>query len=530
MAIFVFGAVVFAVNALNNRPLRVVFFTPAQLVISFFGAIHVTDFFLKAFANESAPLLYAESRMIMITLLYFLFNNLIIDMLLLIRPMPYSLKIWKTKAVSESLVALFSILYVTLMVTLGNQNRGVVDVFSYIFFFSPLVAIALISSFIARLQQERNRLKALYDISTNFNKHLPSKDWLEKVELPFLEFLGTDAVLLFLNDGQTWRNSYGNGEVLAGHQLTETVIKRFEKDGVQHLFNQKAKGNEWAFSFFKPSIKSVMVSPLITEDEVTGVLITGRTRTNSFRSIDTQSMATLVNQLTVVWKTKLLISEREKRVLLEERNRIAREIHDGIAQTLAGSVMQLETAERLFSTKPERTKDLVAISTEKLRGSLKELRESIYALRPYPTERIGLLQAIQAKINSVEEEGHPFQIRFQERGASRQLSTMVDKVIFDIFQESLHNTIKHAEANKVDILLSYSNEQVLFKIKDDGIGFSLYESMMKAKKEPHYGILNMNELAESLGAALHIESAKGNGTEIRLQIPNLEPKEAHSVD
>ncbi|MDR7071923.1 sensor histidine kinase [Fictibacillus barbaricus] len=530
MAIFIFGAVVLAVNALNKRPLRVVFFTPAQLVISFFVAIHVTQFVMETFANELAPLWHAELHMILIALLYYLFNNLIIDVLLWIRPAPYPLQVWKTKAISESIVTLFSILYVTLMVTLGNQNRGVVDVFSFVFFFSPLVAIALISSFIARLQQERNRFKALYDISTNFNEHLPSKDWLEKVELPFLEFLGTDAVLLFLNDGQTWRMIYENGEVLPGYQLTEAMIKRFEKDKVQHLFNQKMSDNEWAFIFFQPSIKSVMVSPLITEDEVTGVLITGRTRTNSFRSIDSQSMATLVNQLTVVWKTKLLISEREKRVLLEERNRIAREIHDGIAQTLAGSVMQLETAERLFTTKPDRTKDLVATSTEKLRGSLKELRESIYALRPYPTERVGLLQAIQAKINGVEEENHTFQIRFQVRGESNQLSTMVEKVIFDIFQESLQNTIKHAEASKVDILLSYSNEQVLFKIKDDGIGFSLYESMMKAKNEPHYGILNMNELAESLGAALHIKSAKGKGTEIRLQIPNLEPKEAHSVD
>ncbi|WNB90693.1 GAF domain-containing sensor histidine kinase [Bacillus sp. NEB1478] len=530
MAIFIFGAVIFTVNALNKRPLRVVFFTPAQLAISFFGAIHASNFLLETIAKGLAPLWFAEIRMILITLLYFLFNNLIIDVLLWIRPMPYTLKIWKTKTISESLVALFSILYVTLMVALGNQNRGIVDVFSYIFFFSPLVAITLISSFIARLQQERNRLKALYDISTNFNEHLPSKDWLEKVELPILEFLGTDAVLLFLNDGQAWRNIYESGEVLSGNQLTETVMKRFEKDQVQYLFNQKTKENEWAFSFFKASIKSIMVSPLITEGEVMGVLITGRTRTNSFRSIDSQSMATLVNQLTVVWKTKLLLSEREKRVLLEERNRIAREIHDGIAQTLAGSVMQLETAGRLFTTKPDRTKDLVALSTEKLRGSLQELRESIYALRPYPTERIGLLQAIQAKINFVKEEGQPFQIRFQERGEFRQLSTMVEKVIFDIFQESLHNTIKHAKANKVDILLSYSNEQVLFKIKDDGIGFSLYESMIKAKNEPHYGILNMNELAESLGAALHIESAKGKGTEIRLQIPNLEPKEAHSID
>jgi signal transduction histidine kinase len=529
MTLFLFGAVIFLVNALNQRPLRVVFFSPAQLVISVFGALQLTDFFLRMFANELNHMWHAEVRLITVTIFYFLFNNLIIDVLLLIRPLPYPLKVWKTKTFSESLVATFSILYVTLMVTLSGQNRGVVDVFSYLFFFSPLVGIALISSFIARLQLERNRLKALYDISTNFNEHMPSKDWLEKVELPFLEFLGTDAVLLFLYDGHTWKNVYENGEVLQKTQLTNEIVQQIEDDRARRLFNQKTEGNEWAFTFFKPTIKSVMVSPLITEEEVTGVLITGRTRTNSFRSIDTQSTATLVNQLTVVWKTKLLISEREKRVLLEERNRIAREIHDGIAQTLAGSVMQLETAERLFAAKPERTKQLVSVSTEKLRGSLKELRESIYALRPYPTERIGLIQAIKTKMKNVQEE-QAFQIRFQERGTRLPLSPMVEKVIFDIFQESLHNTIKHAKATKVEILLSYSNDQIVFKLKDDGVGFSLYECMIKAKYDPHYGILNMNELADSLSAVLHIDSAIGKGTEIRLQIPNLEPKEAHSID
>jgi signal transduction histidine kinase len=526
IAVVVFGAMVGLVHAINHRPLRIVLFNPSQLLISFFGAVHLADLMLLSLKVELSYIWYAELRMILITVLYYVFNNLIVDAVLLIRPQAYPFKIWKTKTVSESLVTLFSVLYITLMFMLGSQNRGVVDVFSYIFFFSPLLAIALISSFIARLHQEQNRLKALYEISTTFNVHLPSKNWLEQVELPFLDFLGTDAVLLYLNDGHSWKKVYENGGFSNEKDVSSDFIERVESHPTMQLFNKKNEDNAWAFSYFQHSIKTVMLAPLLAEDEVTGFLITGRTRAHSFSAVDTQSMATLVNQLAVAWKTKLLISEREKLVLLEERNRIAREIHDGIAQTLAGSVMQLETAQRILTQKPEKTKQLVAVSTEKLRGSLKELRESIYALRPYPTERIGLHQAIKTKIKSVLEEGHNVQIRFQERGNVSHLSTMVEKVIFDIFQESLQNTLKHAEATRVDVLLSYSNDQVLFRIKDDGIGFSLYESMIKARREPHYGILNMSELSDSLGASLHIESAKGKGTEIKLQIPQLESKEA----
>jgi signal transduction histidine kinase len=530
MAVFVFGGIVCLVQVLNQRPLRVILFNPSQLLISLYAAVQMTDFFLSSVENQMSQLWSAEWRMVLITVLYYIFNNLVVDVVLLLRSQPYPLQAWKTKGISESLVALFSIFYITLMVLLGNQNRGVVDAFSFIFFFSPLIAAALISSFISRLQQERNRLKALYDISTKFNAHLPSKEWLEKVELPFLQFLGTDAVMLFLYDGVTWVNAYHSGQVQSNVDFSSDFVERIENGRTTHLFNKKADDNKWAFVYFNSSIKSVMLAPLTAENEVTGILMTGRTRPHSFTPVDHQSMATLVNQLAVAWKTKLLISEREKRVLLEERNRIAREIHDGIAQTLAGSVMQLEAAQRVFTLKPERTKQLVATSTEKLRGSLKELRESIYALRPYPTERVGLLHAIESKINSLKQEDHDLHIRFQERGIAKSLSTMVEKVIFDILQESLQNIVKHAKAKKVDILLSYTDDYVLFKIKDDGIGFSLYESMIKAKREPHYGILNMNELAESLGATLHIESVKGKGTEIRLQIPNLEPMEAQKND
>lgn len=527
IAIFVFGGMAGLVQVLNHRPLRIILFNPSQLLISFFAAVHLSDLIMTLFEPGMSAMLYAEIRMIIVVILYYVFNNLIVDAVLLIRPQLYSFKIWKIKTISELAVTLFSILYITLMFMLGSQNRGVVDVFSYIFFFSPLVAIALISSFIAKLHQEQNRLKALYQISTTFNAQLPSKNWLEQVELPFLEFLGTDAVLLFLNDGRSWRIAYENGGYSFVKDISADFIEQLESDPVMHLFNKKNEVDTWAFSYFNNAIKSVMLAPLMAEDEVIGVLITGRTRAHSFTAVETQSMATLVNQLAVAWKTKLLLSEREKRVLLEERNRIAREIHDGIAQTLAGSVMQLETAQRIFSDKPEKAKQLVTFSTEKLRGSLKELRESIYALRPYPTERTGLHQAIKSKVKSIEKEGHNIQIRFQERGARRTLSTMVEKVIFDVFQESLQNVLKHAGATKVDILLSYSNDQVFFRIKDDGKGFSLYESMIKAQQEPHYGILNMNEQSDSLGASLHIDSAKGKGTEIKLQIPQIESKEAN---
>lgn len=91
-------------------------------------------------------------------------------------------------------------------------------------------------------------------------------------------------------------------------------------------------------------------------------------------------------------------------------------------------------------------------------------------------------------------------------------------------QESLQNIVKHAQADNVEILLSKQREHVLLKVKDNGIGFSLFESMIKAKSEPHYGILHMNEQAEQLEATLQIDSSAGKGTKITLLIPDSETR------
>jgi two-component system, NarL family, sensor histidine kinase DegS len=107
---------------------------------------------------------------------------------------------------------------------------------------------------------------------------------------------------------------------------------------------------------------------------------------------------------------------------------------------------------------------------------------------------------------------------------------MVEKVLFETFQECLQNVVKHSRAEHVDILLSYQAKHVLLRVKDDGLGFSLMDAMIKAKHEPHYGILTMNEQAKKLGATLHIETSIGKGTEIKLIIPNLELGEGSIYD
>lgn len=119
---------------------------------------------------------------------------------------------------------------------------------------------------------------------------------------------------------------------------------------------------------------------------------------------------------------------------------------------------------------------------------------------------------------------------FEQRGKLETIDSMVEKILFDTFQESIRNIVKHADATNVDILLSYQKEHLLLRIKDNGKGFSLLEAMMKAQKEPHFGILQMNDAAERIGASLQIDSKPGQGTELSMIVPKLGMKGGHEND
>ncbi|PLR76889.1 histidine kinase [Bacillus sp. V3-13] len=518
----IYAVVVLSVNILQRRPLRIIFFNPAQLVLSLFLAEQLWSFLSGFLQNgiESDTLLGIIEYCTLL-ILFFLINNTIVDFVLMIRPQPYPLKDWNQKMLTELISIMLSLVYGLLLYVLGSQNRGEIDFFSYFFFFSPLVGIALLSSTIVRLKKEKRRLKALFSITTELNQQLPAKEWLSTLKNSFNEFINVEASLLWMKEDEEWKLEIEDGRVVNGHlALSPEMIAGFEEIKKPRIYANRKKQGGMADSFFDRDIKALMYSPLVVEDETVGMFIVGKSRTKSFEDDDVQSIATLSNQLAVIMKTKMLFSEKEKRIVLEERNRIARDIHDGLAQTLAGAVMKLETAEKKFDKNPDETKRLVSDSVMRLRQSLKEVRESIYALRPYPTERVGLATAITRKIEAVRQE-HGQNIQFEIRGKELELSPMVEKVLFDTFRESLQNSIKHAGASSIEILLSYQTEHILLKVKDDGNGFSLFQAMLKARNQPHFGILQMNDAADKINASLQIDSKEGEGTEVTLTVPKM---------
>lgn len=507
---------------INRRPLRIIFFNPAQLVLSLVGAHLFQSIFMPLF---SAPEMWKNFISLFVFIaIFYLLNNLIVDIVLFLRPEKYTLGIWTEKGKGELFSFSISLVYGFLLYYLGSQNRGEVDIFSYFFFLSPLIFLAIISSTILRLRADKQRLKALFHFSSELNKSIPTKEWDKDIKLLLSDVVIYEESFLFTKDEQdNWKLAFSEGNRPDLHEsLEKEDLSKLDKIRATQVFNKQELDQAPLSGCFDKNMQAAVYAPLILDNELIGCLILTKIRTNSFVVEDVHSISTISNQLAIFLKTQLLFSEKEQRILLEERNRIAHDIHDGIAQTLAGAVMKFDSAARKIPAHPQEAKRMINDSNDTLREGLKEIRDSIYALRPYPTEKISLDLAIQKKIDDLEKDGHnSLAVSFERRGVQTHLSLLTEKVIYSITQESMQNCIKHARATSLNILLSYQKEQILLKIKDDGTGFSLYEAMTTAMKEPHYGILQMNEDAAKIGATLQIESSETKGTEIIVRIPKL---------
>ncbi|WP_261176752.1 GAF domain-containing sensor histidine kinase [Anaerobacillus sp. CMMVII] len=514
--IVVYALIVLVVNILHKRPLRVVCFNPAQLILSYLAAKGLMVLIFEAFPVSRSITDFAFILEIMFVVsLFYIINNLLVDIVLLIRPQPYPFALWRKKTLTELISFVFSISYVILLFFLGGQNRGIIDGFSFFFFFSPLIGLSLLGASNSRLRKEKNRLKTLFSITKQLNKQLPSKDWVSSLQHGTKELLGVEATLLWIKEDEKWELVLVEGRVSRSEDLAQ---QDFETINRPTVFPDHRKEFGPVNEYFEEGLKTSVYAPLYFENELVGMLVVARSRTHSFNEEDVQLVYALANQLAVVVKTRLLISEQEKRIVLEERNRIAREIHDGIAQTLAGGIMKLETVKRKWHLAPERSVDFIDDSLGKLRQSLKEVRDVIYALRPLPTEHVSLQQAIKKRITTLEDE-HGLAISFHVNGEPIVLANQVEKVMFETLQESLQNVIKHADATKIEVQLNYQTEHVLLKIKDNGKGFSLMDAMIKARNDAHFGIMSMNEEAKKIEAFLQIESTPGEGTMIILKVP-----------
>lgn len=209
----------------------------------------------------------------------------------------------------------------------------------------------------------------------------------------------------------------------------------------------------------------------------------------------------------------------------EERRRVAREIHDGPAQSMANVVLRIEVCERLWEVDQNRVKEELRNLKEIVRESLREVRQIIFDLRPMALDDLGLVPTLRRYIENLRMKGSP-EIDFLVSGQEGEIPSAYKAAVFRIVQEALNNALKHSNAKHAVVELKFSPEWIKALIKDDGCGFC-YEEV---EENPHdrFGLLGMKERVDLLGGSIEIKTGKGEGTAILVEIPlmkSLEVKE-----
>lgn len=222
----------------------------------------------------------------------------------------------------------------------------------------------------------------------------------------------------------------------------------------------------------------------------------------------------------LAWQVYLLRVRRMRTrfsAVLQERNRIAREIHDTLAQGFAGISVQLELVARMIATaKPDQARTHLDQARILVRTSLAEARRSVWDLRSQALESGGLPEALAETAKQLTA-GTPVQTGVQVSGTARQLAPAVENNLLRIGQEAITNAIKHAEARRILVDLSFHQQSVRLEVRDDGRGFAP-DSYQPSPVEGHFGLRGMRERAEQIGGVLTINSAAGAGTEIVVDV------------
>ena len=203
--------------------------------------------------------------------------------------------------------------------------------------------------------------------------------------------------------------------------------------------------------------------------------------------------------------------QAQQLAVLEERNRLARELHDSVSQALYGIVLGAQTARTFLDRDPQQSVGPLDYVLALSEAGLAEMRALIFELRPETLEKEGLVEALSKQVTMLQAR-HRLDVR-TAFDPEPDISIQLKEAIYWIAREALHNIIKHANASIVEIELIGTSDSVTLSIADDGLGFD-----MNGDFSGHLGLKSMSERAVRIGGALQIRSSSGEGTHIHLQI------------
>jgi len=335
--------------------------------------------------------------------------------------------------------------------------------------------------------------------------------------------LDKNRLITFVNDRLCKVWGYSRKEVL-GKEIS-SFFEGVNKKIIGREFEKRTGGKSSTYTLAgrtkdgKEMVFSVSAVPFLDRAGRFGGSIAIVSNITERRRLEDQlKERTLKLEKEVDERTEQLVDLYKGVTVTAERNRLAQEIHDGLAQTLATSLLKIEFCERLLESNPEQAKRELSELRNTLAKSIKETRKVIFELSLPRFHRTGFAAVLKQYFREFcRKTGIKCQLELELK---KTIAVKIQVGIYRIIREALNNVRKHAGAQQVEARLRTDRKGNLHLIiKDDGKGFDLERILAEGKYNKHFGLKAMEEQARVLGGKFSIESAKGKGTRIEIEVP-----------
>ena len=251
--------------------------------------------------------------------------------------------------------------------------------------------------------------------------------------------------------------------------------------------------------------------PLYAHGKKMGVLNVASTDWRQLSADDLQLLYTIGDMLSIAVERARLFERSAEVGAVEERNRLAREIHDTLAQGLTAVSLQLESADALLESEaePARIRQMVQQALALTRANIEEARRSVLDLRAAPLAGRTLVEALALLAEEVS-----LPVDLYVTGGSQPLPPRVETGLYRIAQEAINNVCRHAQASQITVTLVATPQTISLTVEDDGQGFDVNDV-----SDNRFGLLGLNERVKLLNGRFHIESTPGKGTRLEAVIP-----------
>lgn len=266
------------------------------------------------------------------------------------------------------------------------------------------------------------------------------------------------------------------------------------------------------------NVRSLIALPLTVHDKRLGsmTLYFAQPQPLGFKAAELQQFRSFANILALAVYNTQLVAQTSKLATVEERARLARELHDSVTQSLFSLNLTLRAARRNMAGNAAKAERLFDDVQDLAQGALAEMRALIFELRPQALVNEGLVSALQKHADAVRARSG-LQVNLQVLG-DRRLPIETEEALYQIAREALHNVVKHAYAKQAWVDLDLEGSEVRMAIRDDGRGFDV--GQLQRDGGSHIGTSTMHERSEAISGNLELKSYPGGGTEVFISVPS----------